>query len=322
MVYEAIFVDVFNMTYRKTPIDADYLAIANAMVNFIEGDIKNHLAKNGKIYLLFDPIPKSDMGMSRNFNYHTTRQEILPKYKKTRTADPRVLNAVKMIRRYYTFKGDEISICISNSLEADDFVEGLLEIETGNVALVSNDSDWARYISERVQMITKSFDEPYTKEAYFNDYGIKPTIATVTLKKAIYGDAADCIPNITKMKKVKFYTNVDDVIENFLMDISRENTPLAELEKQFKKATFRDLFAIKERNATEEFMYTLITEENMYENVWLQFLNNIRVIKCRCKDAKKYIYNKPINTKYNKLMDTTLGRIKSDKPFTFGQVKV
>ena len=40
-------------------------------------------------------------------------------------------------------------------------------------------------------MINRGFDDPYTKDEYTKEFGIVPTIATVTLKKAIYGDKSD-----------------------------------------------------------------------------------------------------------------------------------
>ena len=318
------------MSYRRQgiPQNATPIDIANHMINFIESDVKNHLATNGNIYLLYDPLPEfyqSDLKVSKNFRFTTERQDIVPTYKSTRIGKPEVVEAVKLLKKYYTFRGEHIKTCISKFLEADDFVEGIVAKETGNIALITNDSDWARYISDRVQMINKDFNHPYSVSEYFKEYNMFPTIASVTLRKAIKGDASDEVRPIESIKKIKFYCDFDLAVHNFLIDISANKTPLEDIKKSIRDIRHNELVTKKDRNRTEEFLYTLYTADLPihYEVTPVELLSsNIRVIESRCKDVDKYISCKKEDPKVNKLLDTTLGRIGTKKKVSFGNIKI
>ncbi len=331
MVYNSILLDVFNLSYRKqgisqnsTPID-----IANHMISYIEGDIKSHLATDGNIYLLYDPIPElfhTDLKVSKNFRFTTERQDICPSYKASRVGKPEVIEAVKLLKKYYMFRGEKIKTCISKFLEADDFVEDILKKESGKIALVSNDKDWARYISDSVDMINKDFNKPYSTTEYFKEYGMMPTIASVTFRKAIFGDASDEIKPISSIKKIKFYCDFDQICHNFLVDISTKNIPLKELTNYIRNTNSGDIVTMKEaRSPFQEFLYTLYVADLPihYEIHPVDLLmNNIRVIESRCKDADKYISWKKEDEKVNKLLDVTLGRVGVKKKVSFGKIKV
>lgn len=307
---------MFNLGYRLYKKNTDHILTANNVINFIKDEVDSRVEMGGSLYLLFDPVPKSDFGMSKNFKYHPTRQQINPTYKSHRAQNPVVYDAMKLLRKYYTYRGARYKICICNSLEADDYVEGLLKIEDeGKIALVTTDSDWSRYISDRVCMINKGFDDPYTKEKYYLEHKINPTIAVITLKKALYGDRTDEVPSVASSinKKINFYTDIDTVINAMLLEISKENTPLSDIERQFSNMSFIGLIEKQNRSNLEELAYTLMAADNdsgYNINTWSQFLTNIRIIKCRCPDVKKHIFWKEPNPSYNTLMETTLGRIK------------
>ena len=329
-MYKAILIDMFNLGYRLRKKNMDYKLTANAVINFINDEVDPKVELKGTIYLLFDPLPKSDMGMNKNFKYHPTRQQISSGYKAHREKNPVVYDAMNLLRKYYTYRGERFKTCICNNLEADDFVEGILKIENkGKIALVTQDSDWSRYISNRVEMINKGFNNPYTKEDYFKEFKMNPTITVITLKKALYGDESDEIKSVVASlgKKINFYTDVDTVINAMLLEISKVDIPLSEVEVRFKKMTFVGLVDNQNRDNFEELAYTLMTADtdNSYSfGVWETFLNNIRIIKCRCPDVSKYIYWKEPNRSYNTLMDTNLGRIKrtnKDHKVVFGLKK-
>lgn len=318
------------MSYRRQgiPQNATPIDIANHMINFIEGDVKNHLATNGTIYLLYDPIPEfyqSDLKVSKNFRFNTERQDIVPTYKSTRIGDPKVIEAVKLLKKYYTFRGEKIKTCVSKFLEADDFVEEIVAKETGNIALITNDADWSRYISDRVQMINKDFSHPYSTSEYFKEFNMLPTIASVTFRKAILGDSSDEVKPIQSIKKIKFYCDFDQVVHNFLMDISAKNTPLDEIKNIIRTTNHTTLVTKKQKNPVEEFLYTLYTADLPvhYEVAPVELLmSNIRVIESRCKDVDKYISWKKEDPKVNKLLDATLGRIGVKKKVYFGNIKI
>lgn len=322
MIFDAIFIDVFNLAYRKSSSD-DYKKIANEFIDFINKEARGHLDADGTIYLLFDPLPKSDLGLSKSFRYSPRlRNAIVGSYKKNRVANPHVGEAIKLLKKYYSFRGDKIKICISDNLEADDFVEQLLVKEPGNVALVTTDSDWARYITDRTVMINKSFDKPYTKEQYQKENGLIPTVATVTLKKAIFGDPSDNIDGIFDSKKNYYEGNMEDIAKMMLYYIAKENMSFKDVEKHLKDAAFQRLFNVQDRNPLEDFEYHLIAVDPNVASPYNALLDNIRVIKSRCDNIDKYIISRPVDEKVNMLMENLLGRTPSTrKSLTFGTLK-
>ena len=91
-----------------------------------------------------------------------------------------------------------------------------------------------------------------------------------------------------------------------LTEISRDNTPLDEVIDKFRKMVFINLIQNHDRNNFEELAYTLMSadNDNGYSlGIWETFLNNIRIIKCRCLDVTKYIHWK--NTQTLPLLQTS-----------------
>lgn len=317
MTYRTFIIDMFNLAYKKKSKIADPKQTANNVINFIEEDVKQRLEPNGKIYLTFDPLPKSDLGMEKNFKFNPDRKEINRDYKSNRVHDEVVLAALKLLRKYYTYRGNEYLTVISSFLEADDYVEGLVNLEKeGMIALVSTDMDWARYISDRVHMINNTFDKPYTKQEFFDEKGYFPTIAAITLDKAIFGDKSDCIEPILT-KKNKIYKDSSDFIKALIKEISKTDVSLKEIENVYEYAQSVDLIGKTKKSHVEDIIAIISISNNAME----AFHNNIRLIKCRCDDVTKYITHHAINQSYNTLIETTLGRNKSSKQkFHFGNI--
>lgn len=321
MLFKYVLIDVFNLAYRKSSSN-NCVQIANDVIDFINIDVKKRLDPDGAVYLLFDPLPKSDLGLSKAFKYSPRmRKEIVGSYKKNRTYNPQVGEAISLLKKYYTFRGDKYKMVISDDLEADDYVEQLIGMLDGNIALITTDCDWCRYISDKVVMINRGFDDPYTKDEYTKEFGIVPTIATVTLKKAIYGDKSDNIESIFAGKKFNS-SALEDISDIMLVYIANENMSFKEVEKHIKGAEFTRLFKIKDRNPLEEFEYELLAVDTSIASPFSALLDNIRVIKSRCDDVKKYITFAPENKKYNDLMDVTLKRAPGvKKEIKFGALK-
>lgn len=319
MTYKTFIIDTFNLTYKLkgkifSPID-----IANNVINYINDEIKPRLEPDGNIYLTFDPLPKSDLGMEKNFKYPTTRQQIKSEYKSNRAHDPNVLSALKLLRKYYTYRGSNIKICISNEFEADDYVEGIVEKENdGMMALITTDYDWARYISDRCHMINKGFSEPFTKEAFYQEKGYIPTVTAITLDKAIFGDVSDNIPPILT-KKNKIYTDPKEFIKALIKQISLDNVPFQELEDEIQSPLEKRILAQSKKSNIQEIIAIIIASDT----AWELFVDNVRVIKSRCKDVGKHTFTHKENEGYNKLMESTLGRVGVEKKkFSFGNMKI
>lgn len=317
MTYRTFIIDMFNLAYKKKSKIADPKQTANNVINFIEEEVKQRLEPNGKIYLTFDPLPKSDLGMEKNFKFSPDRKKINKDYKSNRVHDEVVLTALKLLRKYYTYRGNEYLTVISSFLEADDYVEGLVNLEEeGMIALISTDMDWARYISDRVHMINNTFDKPYTKQDFFDEKGYFPTIAAITLDKAIFGDKSDCIEPILT-KKNKIYKDSSDFIRALIKEVSKTDVSLKDVENVFEYAQSVDLIGKAEKSHVEDIIAIISVSNNAME----AFHNNVRLIKCRCDDVTKYIIHHAINQSYNALIETTLGRNKSSKQkFHFGNI--
>lgn len=161
MQYDIIAIDMFNLFYKlkNSSFDKDPISIARNIVRYIKESISPHLIDTGKLYLLYDPIPKNDLGISKTFKY-TERQKILHAYKKNRVHDKNCLIIVDFVRKYFLHRGKNIITVISNKYEADDFVESILKEasddldkkypdggHTLNVALVTTDEDFCRYLN-------------------------------------------------------------------------------------------------------------------------------------------------------------------------------
>lgn len=320
-MYKAILIDMFNLCYKHAPSGSRHIDVANSVVDYINNEVKPRLEDDGSVYLLFDPLPKSDLGMSKNFKYSTTRQNILKSYKKNRESNPTVLAAARLLRKYYTYRGDRLKVCISNEFEADDFVEGIIENNPdGRIAMITTDSDWARYISDRVEMINGGFDKPYTKEEYYIQYGMYPTVLSVTLRKSIFGDKSDGVePVLTKKNNI--FVDTTNVITTLIGKVSEENISFEDFEERLRKINHMTLFNTKERSSLDEIFFILMSTDEC----WGSFNDNLRVIKCRCKNVAKYTFTHPANKGFNDLMETTLGRVKPEDKnhkFSFAQIKI
>lgn len=330
MVYDSILLDVFNLAYRKgnsrqNATQDNPIKIAEQIISYIESEVKGHLKADGNIYFLFDPLPeilKSDLGMSKNFKYSiTTRKSIVKSYKANRKYDPKITEALKLIRRYYSFRGEHIKTCISRDIEADDFVEGILKFEKGKIALYSNDSDWARYISDDVVMIKKDFDNPYTKEDYKSEFGMMPSIATVTFKKAVFGDISDGIESIFDIEKVEYPKDFKEIAKQALQYISENNLTMEDIEEMSKKY-YLQLEKLKDSDILAKFYFDIGRMSYKNESPESRMEQNLRVIKSRCNDISKYIIWKEDNKEVNEFLENLIFKKKKEKSFSFGKVKI
>lgn len=317
MTYKTFIIDMFNLAYKKKGKVSNPKVIANNVIDFINEEVKQRLDNGGKIYLTFDPLPKSDLGMEKNFKYNPDRKEIKRDYKSNRVHDETVLAALRLLRKYYTYRGADLITVISDYLEADDYVEDLVKLESeGMIALISTDMDWSRYICDRVHMINDSFDTPFTKEMFFNERGYFPTITAITLEKAIFGDKSDGIePILTKKNKV--YKDSTDFIKALIKEISKTNLSIKDVENVINDSKAVELLGKTEKSHIED----IVSIISISDDALNAFKENIRVIKSRCDDIKKHIKVHSTNESYNTLMESTLGRNKNpNKKFHFGNI--
>lgn len=322
MLYDNILIDVFNLYYRvkDKAVVSDALGYARECINKINTDIKNHLTENGKIYLLYDPIPKDELGFDKSFKKMTNRQMDLSSYKQNRIHDPKICKAVFNIKKYFSHRGEQyINVISTGEFEADDFVEPLLKDLTGDIALVTTDEDWSRYLSDKVVMINDKWETPFTKESFKEKYDFIPTIASVSFYKACFGDGSDNIKGAldVKTKSNDLKKKAFEVIQFFGM----VNPDLENVISEIKTYNFSALLKKEKKSLVEEFFLLVESLDPKY-SVFTNLMTNLTVIKCRCKSYEKYVYSKPIDEKYNKIVEQILGfKTETVKKSKFGMLR-
>jgi 5'-3' exonuclease len=327
VLYNAILIDVFNFIYRIKRNNKEVVDLADTFVSSINSDIKPYLKKDGNLWLLFDPIPKSDLGINKYFNCNTLRQDILNTYKSNRKHDPIVAATAKFLKQYYYYRGEHILSCCSEHLEADDYVEPIIkrinqqQKPSPHIALVTTDMDWAKYLSSNCIIINKTFDKPFTAEDYEAKHKFIPTPASVTLYKAFFGDKSDNIAGAANTKPTKQLKNIYDDIEVWIASVAKNNEDLETILKRMKSYIFATVVS-KTDPTLEEQIWLKLSSGNTKINILSSLFNNINVIKSRCKDLDNHITAEPENEQINMLLDESIGHgKKTNKKFKFGNSK-
>jgi 5'-3' exonuclease len=306
-IYDNIIVDVFNYIYRKKSTNPGKDLI-KTIINGIEDDLQHHLNKDGILYLLFDPIPQSDLGISKTFIYTGFRKEILPDYKEGRTYDPITIKVANILLKYFDNIGDHVQILSSKTYEADDFVEPLIQKLTKEnpdteIALISNDEDWARYLTDKIVLINDNWNKPFTQKAFKNIYKFEPTACANTLYKSIFGDTSDNIQGAIFIKKAKFSVPIKEIALNLLIQVSQEKYTLQEFLNKWKNTRFFDITKKDCKDAFDEFFLILnVTDQKV--PIVDTFLTNISAIRCALenKDITPYISWHPLNESFHKII--------------------
>ena len=332
-MYNNIIVDVFNLFYRernklaennKTVID-----YANHLIDFIEITLKPYQDQTKPMYLLFDPIPLKDLGVDTNYKFKTTRQKVSADYKANRKKeDSTVIEVVELVRKYFSHKGDKYIECLENSLEADDYVGSLIEdLKKNNkicsIALYTTDEDWARYLDDDVVIINKSMKEPLTVTSFFEKYKFIPTVASVQMFKALFGDPSDNIQGALLEKRIKRFNLAKKLGFEYVKKLGNEKTPMSEVYKEINKDRKKSIVDkakdIMTPDTEVNFLESIFCIDSKY-NVTEALMRNLSLIESRCDDYKKYIVSKEVDEKYNTFINQILGREKTKRPIRFGKV--
>lgn len=323
MQYDVIAVDMFNLYYRKknNSLEKDPISIARNMVTFINTEVMQHLVDDGKLFLLYDPIPKTDLGLSKTFKY-TERQEVLHAYKKNRTHDRNCLTVVDLVRKNFIHRGSSIISVISNKYEADDFMESIVkEHNDKDILMITNDEDWSRYLSPKVKMMNADWLNLFTVDTFRDKYNFIPSITGVCVWKACFGDGSDNIKGALQAKGLKKSNDIKLKAFEYVKYLGlNQDVTIKHIEslRQFSHARLSEK---KIRTVEEEFIYSLNMFDPKYE-VASTFFNNLYVIQSRCDDYHKFATAKDIDDKYNIIIEKTLGFIKKeDRAFKFGMIK-
>lgn len=164
-----------------------------------------------KVYLLFDNSD-SRIDLSNSFYNAPSRKDVFPDYKVHRKKKNLYLyNTLDLLKYYYIINTKKYQCVQIPNLEADDLVKPALthifnEFPQAQVLLVSSDSDWARYLSDKVHILCKFKESPKSNLEYEQELGFPLMEHTLVLYKSLFGDSADNIPKIyPKSEKVFDY---------------------------------------------------------------------------------------------------------------------
>ncbi len=321
MLYDAILVDSANLFYRLKKQSTTALEVIKKMINYMDNEVFSHIKNDGTVYILFDPISYTDLGESKSFYYPLNeRKVILSDYKSNRKYSNIYLETIELFRKYYLHRGEKVKLAYSDSHEADDYVEPLLELyKDKTVALISNDHDFAGYISKDVHMINESFDKPFTVEEFEKLYEFKPTVAANIVYKSFFGDRSDNITGAIFIKKAKFNVNVKVMCRDYILSVVEKNMTIDEVINQFKTANFKDIND-KETKDTFDTLYLTLSIVDLRAPVLDTFLRNVQIIRSSLsgKSIDKYLHSNPVNECLNDIIQKSIYGI----PFkqVFGRV--
>ncbi len=319
MLYDYIIIDSANLFYRCLGKNETAEQVVRKMISFTE-DLRQSL--NDTLYIIFDPISEYDLGESKSFKFPSSeRKKIDENYKANRQYSSLYYQSIILYKKFYTYRGDKVKTIYSQEYEADDFVEPLLEMIGPNkkVALISTDYDWSRYISDDVHMINKGLDKPYSIKDFEEKFLFKPTKASITLYKALYGDESDNIKGSIYLDKTKLVNNIKELCYNYIKEVADMNKSLEDVEKDLKQGYKFDAAHIGE-TPLEQLLFAFHMNSKQV-NIIDKTILNMSIVRSLLegKDISKYIHSNPEKPEYNSIIRQSIFKV--DTKSWFGKTK-
>ena len=319
MLYDYIIIDSANLFYRCLGKNETAEQVVRKMISFTE-DLRQSL--NDTLYIIFDPISEYDLGESKSFKFPSSeRKKIDENYKANRQYSSLYYQSIILYKKFYTYRGDKVKTIYSQEYEADDFIEPLLEMIGPNkkVALISTDYDWSRYISDDVHMINKGLDKPYSIKDFEEKFLFKPTKASITLYKALYGDESDNIKGSIYLDKTKLVNNIKELCYNYIKEVADMNKSLEDVEKDLKQGYKFDAAHIGE-TPLEQLLFAFHMNSKQV-NIIDKTILNMSIVRSLLegKDISKYIHSNPEKQDYNSIIRQSIFKV--DTKSWFGKTK-
>lgn len=319
MLYDYIIIDSANLFYRCLGKNETAEQVVRKMISFTE-DLRQSL--NDTLYIIFDPISEYDLGESKSFKFPSSeRKKIDENYKANRQYSSLYYQSIILYKKFYTYRGDKVKTIYSQEYEADDFIEPLLEMIGPNkkVALISTDYDWSRYISDDVHMINKGLDKPYSIKDFEEKFLFKPTKASITLYKALYGDESDNIKGSIYLDKTKLVNNIKELCYNYIKEAADMNKSLEDVEKDLKQGYKFDAAHIGE-TPLEQLLFAFHMNSKQV-NIIDKTILNMSIVRSLLegKDISKYIHSNPEKPEYNSIIRQSIFKV--DTKSWFGKTK-
>jgi 5'-3' exonuclease len=213
--YRYLILDTLNISYRifnAIPLEQRVLCrVSNKIIykKFVKDFLdtleywkSRYLVEDSEIYLLFDnPTSRDDLKkLFQPLPPTASRKEKFPEYKANRkAASKEFYNSVEFLRWYFTLGESSIKTCRINHIEADDIVKPLIQKlrkkSQDKILLITNDSDWLRFIDDSICYLPEFYEEPLTPEDFMRKKGYYPTENKIVLDKILNGDTGDNIPS-------------------------------------------------------------------------------------------------------------------------------
>lgn len=319
MLYDYIVIDSANLFYRCLGKNETAEQVVRKMISFTE-DLRQSL--NDTLYIIFDPISEYDLGESKSFKFPSSeRKKIDENYKANRQYSSLYYQSIILYKKYYTYRGDKVKTIYSQEYEADDFVEPLIDMlgHDKKIALVTTDYDYSRYISENVHMINKGLDKPYSVKEFEEKFLFKPTKASITLYKALYGDESDNIKGAIYLDKTKLVNNIKELCYNYIKEVADTNKTIEEVISDLELGRDFDVGNMGE-TPLEKLLFAFAMNSkqvNIIDRVKL----NISIIRSMLekKDISKYIHSNQEKPEYNSILRQSIFKV--DTKTWFGKTK-
>lgn len=211
------------------------------------------LEKDGEMIFLFDNYESREeiKQLLQPLGEHQSRRKVDPTYKANRRAEKfHFYNSLDIIRYYYNVSDKSYHTAHIPNLEADDLVKPCIEYlrkkkPDCKILLVTNDSDWSRYIEVNTLWLPELYSELHGVREFAKKYGFDPSEESIILNKIIYGDAADNIKPVfpefeeyTKKYIVTFFPSVADFMYNASIHVETKDYVqlIKERESQIRSA--------------------------------------------------------------------------------------
>jgi 5'-3' exonuclease len=211
MRYQIICIDALNLLYRvRTSLEekptrvskkgvykglvADYILQVNEL-------LKEHLEDGGHVYFLFDYAP-THRGMSKSFRSSSlsSRKTVFKEYKINRKKESKEFyNSLDLIKYYYLSNKPKFRCIQMDHVEADDIMKPVLKNfvkDKDRCLMITNDSDWTRYLKPNVDWLPSLKRRPQTIADFQTDHGYLPTEDAIIFYKSVFGDSADNVPRL------------------------------------------------------------------------------------------------------------------------------
>jgi 5'-3' exonuclease len=240
-MYKYIIVDsvnlgykVFNNSEHAAEIANDKIKIGNKRVfrTFIRKYIETmtylenkYLSDDGEVIFLFDNYTSREelKELLKPLGESEKRKKVSSQYKSSRVAASlEFYNSMDLIRYYYTTNLSKYHNVRIPNLEADDLVKPCLDflgLTNGDFSsiLITNDSDWCRYLSDHVDYLPDLYQEPVNRARYTEIHKYDPTEESIILDKILNGDNADNItavfPEFSGKQKLDIIQKFGSILE-------------------------------------------------------------------------------------------------------------